>query len=98
MTRALLSWVKAAHPFWNRTGGSDHIWLFSHDEGACWAPAEIYNSSIILTHWGRTGDAHESGTSFPQVGFRPATHACSSGGRTHGMGSVCDQRAPVGQA
>ena len=24
--------------------------LFAHDEGACWAPAEIYQNSIILTH------------------------------------------------
>lgn len=85
MTRELLAWVKSEHPYWNRTGGSDHIWLFSHDEGACWAPAEIYNSSIILTHWGRTGDDHESGTSFPQVRGRhqpPALHQlCAAAGR-----------------
>lgn len=40
---------------WNATGGANHIWLFSHDEGACWAPSEIYNVSIILTQWGRLG-------------------------------------------
>ncbi len=39
-------------PYWNRTGGRDHIWLISHDEGSCWAPTEI-RSSIILSHWGR---------------------------------------------
>lgn len=26
--------------------------LFTHDEGACWAPAEVYRKSIILTHYG----------------------------------------------
>ena len=47
--------VQQAYPYWNRTGGADHIWLFSHDEGACWAPSEITDASIILTHWGRKG-------------------------------------------
>ena len=27
-----------------------HIFLFAHDEGACWAPQELYEHSIILTH------------------------------------------------
>ena len=34
-------WVEAAHPFWNRTQGRDHIWLASHDEGSCWVPEEL---------------------------------------------------------
>jgi hypothetical protein len=47
-----------------RSQGRDHIWLFSHDEGACWAPTELYNNSIILTHWGRMDPDHTSGTAF----------------------------------
>lgn len=35
----------------DRRQGRDHIWLFTHDEGSCWAPAAIKNS-IILSHWG----------------------------------------------
>jgi hypothetical protein len=49
-----LNWVRSSYPYWNASNGADHIWLFTHDEGACWAPAEVYNNSIILTHWGRT--------------------------------------------
>ncbi|KIY92264.1 exostosin-like glycosyltransferase [Monoraphidium neglectum] len=64
MTHELLTWVKTAHPYWNRTGGADHIWLFAHDEGACWAPSEVYENSIILTHWGRLDKHHVSGTSY----------------------------------
>lgn len=45
-------WLETELPYWNRTGGRNHIWLISHDEGSCWAPAEI-RSSIILSHWGR---------------------------------------------
>jgi hypothetical protein len=67
MTHELLQWVKTAHPYWNRTSGTDHIWLFAHDEGACWAPTEVYENSVILTHWGRMGP-HSSGTSYGQVG------------------------------
>ncbi|GBF96649.1 exostosin-like glycosyltransferase [Raphidocelis subcapitata] len=69
MTQALLDWVKTAHPYWNRTGGADHVWLFAHDEGACWAPREVYERSIILTHWGRMDPDHESGTSYGQDNY-----------------------------
>ena len=31
----------------------NHIFLFPHDEGACWAPKVLYDNAIILTHWGR---------------------------------------------
>ena len=51
-------WLQAAFPYWNRTGGRDHVFLFSHDEGACWAPTEVYENAIILTHWGRRGIEH----------------------------------------
>lgn len=58
MVDEALAWVKSAYPYWNRRGGADHIWFFGHDEGACWAPQEIYSSSIILTHWGRLGETN----------------------------------------
>ena len=45
-------WLQRAWPHWNRTGGADHIWLVSHDEGSCWVPSEL-RASIILSHWGR---------------------------------------------
>ena len=45
-------WLETELPYWNRTGGRDHIWLISHDEASCWAPSEI-RPSIILSHWGR---------------------------------------------
>ncbi len=46
-------WLETHLPYWRRRGGADHVWLFSHDEGPCWAPMEIWNTSIILSHWGR---------------------------------------------
>ncbi|KAI3935162.1 hypothetical protein MKW92_005632 [Papaver armeniacum] len=41
------------YPFWNRSSGRDHIWSFSWDEGACYAPKEIWNSMIAywLNNW-----------------------------------------------
>ena len=44
--------IAARWPYWNRSGGKDHLWAFPHDEGACLAPAEI-SESIFVTHWGR---------------------------------------------
>eukprot|EP00798_Chlamydomonas_sp_ICE-L_P018363 gene18363-24834_t len=40
--------------------GRDHIWLTAHDEGACYTPTEIYNTSIMFTHWGRLEMNHTS--------------------------------------
>lgn len=56
-----LNWIRTTYPYWNATKGANHIWLFAHDEGACWAPAEIYNNSIILSHWGRMSPAEVIG-------------------------------------
>ncbi|KAG1671014.1 hypothetical protein FOA52_014258 [Chlamydomonas sp. UWO 241] len=57
-------WFRKQFPYWDRRGGRDHIWLMSHDEGACYAPSDFYNESIFLTHWGRTDLVHESNTAF----------------------------------
>ncbi|PSC76549.1 exostosin-like glycosyltransferase [Micractinium conductrix] len=56
-------WIQSHHPYWDRRGGRDHIWLFTHDEGTCWAPAAIKNS-IILGHWGRMDANHTSNTAY----------------------------------
>ena len=88
-THELLTWVKTAHPYWNRTGGADHIWHFAHDEGACWAPSEIYNASIILTHWGRLDKDHVSGTSYYPVRGREREVKKRGRGEERGRGRGC---------
>ncbi|XP_048320595.2 uncharacterized protein LOC107425930 [Ziziphus jujuba] len=49
------------YPFWNRSSGRDHLWFFSWDEGACYAPKEIWNS-MMLVHWGNTNSKHNHST------------------------------------
>ncbi|OIW12070.1 hypothetical protein TanjilG_15310 [Lupinus angustifolius] len=49
------------YPYWNRSSGRDHIWFFSWDEGACYAPKEIWNS-MMLVHWGNTNTKHNHST------------------------------------
>ncbi|KAJ0961168.1 hypothetical protein J5N97_000852 [Dioscorea zingiberensis] len=49
------------YPHWNQSSGRDHIWFFSWDEGACYAPKEIWNS-MMLVHWGNTNSKHKHST------------------------------------
>jgi hypothetical protein len=58
-------WLQKHMPWWDQRGGRDHVWLMPHDEGACYMPTEIYNTSIVLTHWGRLDVDHVSGTGYP---------------------------------
>ncbi|PNH11823.1 putative glucuronosyltransferase [Tetrabaena socialis] len=58
-----VEWIDQTYPFWKRRGGRDHVFLFTHDEGACWAPNVLINSTW-LTHWGRMDLNHTSATAF----------------------------------
>ncbi|KAL7138513.1 hypothetical protein ABFS83_10G169300 [Erythranthe nasuta] len=53
--------ITVAYPYWNQSSGKDHIWSFSWDEGACYAPKEIWNS-MMLVHWGNTNSKHNHST------------------------------------
>jgi hypothetical protein len=53
---AAMERVRSTLPYWNASKGrpgSDHIFLFSHDEGGCFAPQPVAEAAIILSHWGR---------------------------------------------
>ncbi|CAJ1967532.1 unnamed protein product [Sphenostylis stenocarpa] len=55
------SHIVEQYPYWNHSSGMDHIWFFSWDEGACYAPKEIWNS-MMLVHWGNTNSKHNHST------------------------------------
>ena len=49
--------IKTQWPYWNASGGKDHIWTFGYDEGGCFAPAPLW-PSMIISHWGNTMSKH----------------------------------------
>jgi len=51
MLRAAAEYVRSALPFWNASGGADHVWMLLHDEAPCFAPREL-RPSLLLTHYG----------------------------------------------
>ena len=65
-----LEQLRTELPYWNASGGADHIFLFSHDEGACWAPHEIARKAILLTHWGRMDVNKDSSSRYPQDNWK----------------------------
>ncbi|KXZ45350.1 hypothetical protein GPECTOR_55g256 [Gonium pectorale] len=67
-------WIQKHYPYWDRRGGRDHVWMILNDEGGCWMPTEIYNTSILLTHWGRMDYQHD--LVIPSL--KPAGHFMSS--------------------
>ncbi|KAG2494840.1 hypothetical protein HYH03_007080 [Edaphochlamys debaryana] len=87
-----VEWINATHPFWQRRGGRDHVFLFTHDEGACWAPT-VLNNSIWLTHWGRMGLNHTSQTAYGADKYDEELHVVSphqpEGWLVHTRGHPC---------
>ncbi len=59
MLMETVQWINTTYPFWQRRSSQDHIWVFTHDEGACWAP-NVLTPSIWLTHWGRMDKDHKA--------------------------------------
>ena len=86
MSLDALEQIRSRFPYFDRSisrGSPNHLFLFSHDEGACWAPKELYDHSIILTHWGRMDETpHSSSRYIPDNWERTWT---------------LDERAPAGQ-
>ena len=49
--------IRDTYPFWNASGGRDHVWVFGYDEGACFAPVAL-RPSVLISHWGNTMTTH----------------------------------------
>jgi hypothetical protein len=63
--------VRTSLPYWNASGGANHIWAFGYDEGACFAPAPLRPSLPPS----RPGSAHGSAATKvnPTTRERPAS-------------------------
>ena len=50
--RAAVSYLSHAYPYWNASGGRDHVFFIFGERQTCLVPAEIRESSILIGHWG----------------------------------------------
>jgi hypothetical protein len=49
----VITYIKQAYPFWNRTQGRDHMFWMTGDKGACYIqPGEEAENPIKLVHFG----------------------------------------------
>ena len=73
-----IAYVRSAFPFWNRTGGADHMLPFTGDDGSTWLRGRLPElaRAIFITHWGmqcndRRLRARPQHCVQHQLGFRP---------------------------
>ena len=49
-------YIRDAYPFWNASGGADHVWAIARDAAACATPwgslLEELGNATILSNWG----------------------------------------------
>jgi len=50
--RPALEYIRMRYPFWNASGGRDHVWFVFGERQTCLVPDEIASRSIIIGHWG----------------------------------------------
>ena len=50
----IVEWLRAHHPYWDRSGGRDHVFFLTGDQGACGLGAAALNA-IFVVHWGLLG-------------------------------------------
>jgi hypothetical protein len=53
----VMTWVRSAHPFFNRTQGKDHFFWLANDQGGCWIPPEdpLLAAPAKIVHFGFHG-------------------------------------------
>ena len=62
MLRAL-KYIRTYYPYWNASGGANHVWMMLHDEGPCHCPREI-RPSLLLAHYGYYADPPKRWTAY----------------------------------
>lgn len=83
-------YITTMYPFWNASGGADHVWTIARDAAACATPwgslLEELGTSIILSNWGGvSGLSGAEEVRLPhswQARLAPQLAAHSRGGRT----------------
>ena len=49
---AALRHIRANYPYWDASGGADHVWFIFGERQTCLVPPAILKASIIVGHWG----------------------------------------------
>ena len=74
MMMAVQASVASVLPYWDRSGGRDHVFLMPHDEGACYVPQAAWPAHMLAS-WGRLDIAHTSMSGYEADNYSaPARH------------------------
>lgn len=50
--RRMVHHLQTAYPYWNASGGRDHVFFVFGEKLHCAMPPEISQNSIVMSHWG----------------------------------------------
>lgn len=74
--RLTAHYVRSAFPYWERSGGRDHVFMMPADSGGCWFDGELGDLLILTTRCPSLPDAlfarmHPTSVRAPSVGAHP---------------------------
>ena len=64
----VVEYLRTTWPFWDASGGTDHVFVMMGDHGACEAPRkkgipQVLTPAILVSHWGNTFNTSDMGPS-----------------------------------
>lgn len=50
--RAAVAYLRTAFPYWNASGGRNHVFFVFGERQTCLVPADVARQAILIGHWG----------------------------------------------
>jgi hypothetical protein len=90
--RRTVHYLTHAHPYWNRSAGTDHVFFLTTDRGGCWKPWALQHSIIVSYLGFRASEGYfgfEERLKWPRQGPNNRNNAYSTKRGAESLGLDC---------